>query len=295
MEQQEQTRQYFRSAADDWQGKSVNLSGAYSVIDGRNNAVLEVVDAAESVHRFLDVGCGTGQLVIDVAKRGIEAEGIDFANEMILKCEENSQRAGVSAKFKCGSFFEAIFDDNIYDVISAQGFIEYLSSDEMATFFKRSFDMLRPGGSLVVGSRNRLFNIFSLNEFTILEAGLGTLSILLLEAVALQSSVSQEEALKILRQYERIDPQPKNHPVTGIPVDARYQYAPSDLIYRLRHYGFKPKTIFPVHYHGVSLNIKAEHPELHSQLSHIVSAIGVRDQRLVPFSSTYVLEVQKAV
>lgn len=86
--------------------------------------------------RFLDVGCGSGQLVINVASRGIEAEGSDFF-------------------------------------------------DEMAQFFNRCYDMLRPGGYLVVGSRNRLFNIFSLNEFTTLEVSLGIMNVLLSKAVAL--------------------------------------------------------------------------------------------------------------
>lgn len=293
MDQQEQTRQYFRSASDVWQSRSVNLSGDYSIIEGRNRAVLDVVDAAESVQRFLDVGCGTGQLVIDVATRGIEAEGNDFADEMITQCEENSKAANSSAKFMGGSFFDVPFDNNAYGVISAQGFIEYLSPDEMTEFYQRSFDMLHPGGSLVVGSRNRLFNAFSLNDFTTLEAGLGTLNTLVLEAVALQTSTSQEEAFEAMRRYERIDPQPKSHPVTGVPVDTRHQYAPSDLIYRLRHCGFEPKTIFPVHYHGIGPSVKDEHPELHSQLAHIIADLGVRNQRLVPLCSTYVLEVQK--
>ena len=294
MDQQEQTRQFFRSGADDWQNKSANQSGEYNMIQDRSRAVLEVIDNAENVLRFLDVGCGSGQLVIDVAMRGIGAEGNDFADEMILKCEENRKAANVSAKFMGGSFFDVTFDKNAYDVISAQGFIEYLSPDEMTIFFELCFNMLRPGGSLVVGSRNRLFNAFSLNEFTTLEASLGTVNVLMSEAVALQTSGSQEAALEALRQYERIDPQPKIHPSTGIAVDTRHQYAPSDLIYRLRHLGFSPKTIFPVHYHGIPLNLKLDHPELHSQIAKIASDIGIQDQRLVPFSSTFVLQVLKS-
>jgi 2-polyprenyl-3-methyl-5-hydroxy-6-metoxy-1,4-benzoquinol methylase len=293
MKQQKQTRQYFQSVADDWQNQSVNLDGTYSVIDGRNSVVLEAVDAADTVSRFLDVGCGTGQLVIDVAKRDIEAEGIDFADEMIIKCEENKKAAGVSANFIKGSFFDVALNENSYDVISAQGLIEYLSPEEMTALFNRCFKLLRAKGSLVVGSRNRLFNAVSLNEYTLLEADFGTLDVLIRESVALQTSTSQEEAFEALRQFERIDPQPKVHPITRIAVDTRYQYTPADLIYRLRGCQFKPKTIFPVNYHGLSPSIKEDQPELFSQLAQNVASFGVRDQRLVPFSSTFVLELQK--
>lgn len=122
--------------SDDWQNKSANKSGEYNVIRDCSRAVLEVIDTSINGLRFLDVGCGSGQLVINVASRGIEAEGSDFF-------------------------------------------------DEMAQFFNRCYDMLRPGGYLVVGSRNRLFNIFSLNEFTTLEVSLGIMNVLLSKAVAL--------------------------------------------------------------------------------------------------------------
>src|SRR5580704_7425245 len=100
---EEKVRQYFRSAATDWQIKSVNELGDYSVIEGRSRTVMDVVCRHENAKRFLDIGCGTGQLVIAVAQHGLAAEGIDFAEEMIAQCEANARVAGVSASFRSGS------------------------------------------------------------------------------------------------------------------------------------------------------------------------------------------------
>ncbi len=293
MEQQSQTRDYFRSAATDWQNKSVNAAKTYSVIEGRNRAVLDVLSGKSGAKRFLDVGCGTGQLVVAAAQRGLAAEGIDFADEMIVQCKANAATAGVEARFLCNSFFEVPFDDGAYDVIGALGFIEYISPEETDEFFRRSARMLRPGGSIAVGSRNRLFNAFSLNDYTRLEAEMGVLGTLIAEATALQSNATLEAALAALRRFERVDPQPDRHPVTGIPVDTRYQFTPADLIYRLRRCGLSARTIYPVHYHGLPLAIKAEHLEAHREIAMVAAEIGLRDHRLVPFSSSFVLEARR--
>jgi SAM-dependent methyltransferase len=293
MGQQDQALQYFRSAALDWQSKAVNAPGAYSVIEGRHRAVLAVVDDMAGAGRLLDVGCGTGQLVIAAAQRGLSAEGIDFAEEMVAQCEENARQAGVSARFTCGSFFDAEFEDGAYDVISAQGFIEYISLDQTDQFFRRSARMLRPGGALVVGSRNRLFNALSLNEFTRLEAEMGTLDALVVEAITLRSHPTAGPLFAALRRHERLDPQPDHHPVTGIPVETRYQYAPADLIYRVRRCGLTPAALFPVHFHGLPPQVSAEQPELHSRIALAAAEIGLRDHRLVPSCSSFVLEARR--
>ena len=212
MAQQDETKRFFGAKADDWQREASDDAATYSVIHHRNRTVLHVLDGLGRGARFLDVGCGSGQLVIEAARRGMRAEGNDFADAMIENCQANRAAAGVAATFHRGSFFDLPVQPEAFDAISALGFIEYLPLDGIMAFFERGFAMLRPGGALIVGSRNRLFNLLSLNAFTLLEAELGTVDALLRESVALQGSNSAEAAFAALRPLERTDPQPESHP-----------------------------------------------------------------------------------
>ena len=285
-----QARSYFHASAADWQNKASGAAG-YSVIEGRHGAVLNVLKRMPQARRFLDVGCGTGQLAIEVAARGLMSEGCDFAEAMIEQCRVNASAAKSSAVFELGSFFDLKYDDGAYDLISAQGFIEYISLSDMEEFFRRVLRMLRPGGALVVGSRNRLFNAVSMNDYTRIEMDLGALPALFAEA--LDFATARMDGLEVVRTHERVDPQPDVHPITGIGVDTRYQFSPADLGGRLRRAGLTPAGIYPVHFHGLHPLVKAERPELHEQFAGAVDAAAVYDLKLLPFCSTFVMEARR--
>ena len=93
---------------------------------------------------------------------------------MIRLCEEERTRRDVRrARFEHVSVFDFDSRGDTYDLISAQGLIEYISPAQLVELCGKVSSMLAPGGAFVVGSRNRLFNAFSLNAFTDLERRLG--------------------------------------------------------------------------------------------------------------------------
>jgi 2-polyprenyl-3-methyl-5-hydroxy-6-metoxy-1,4-benzoquinol methylase len=292
MDQQEQAKSYFDVQAHDWQAKAEGRVKEYNIVEARNNAVLDIINRRFPISDFLDVGCGTGQLAIHVAKLGINARGIDFAPEMIRLSEENNRKENTTATFLCASFFDFAHLNNSYDVVSAQGFIEYISLDQLESFLKICGDSLRPGGALALASRNRIFNIVSLNAFTRMETALGTIDHLIEEAVCFQSSDSKK-LFSNLATCERIDPQPTSHPGTGIGVDVRYQFSPAELIMRARRYGFVPRTIYPVHFHGLPVGFKNDHPQAHADLAEYAGKFSARDYRFVPYCSSYILDLRK--
>jgi 2-polyprenyl-3-methyl-5-hydroxy-6-metoxy-1,4-benzoquinol methylase len=287
--QQQETLSYFQASAGEWRLKAEGKLRRVNMIAQRNGAVMRVRRKMEPVERFLDLGCGTGELVLDMAATGVESLGIDFAPGMIRACEEKKQALGArNASFVCGSIFE--FDGANFDLISGLGLIEYLSPAELVRLIERVHAMLRPGGAFVVGSRNRLFNLFSLNEYTLMDQALGVTSTLIAEAVAIAGTETQQAAITAASTNARRLPHPASHPGTGIGVGVRYQYTPGELIARLREGGLKAATLFPVHYHGVPAPAKQRLMDVHIQISNLAYEAGPEDHQLLPFSSSFVLE-----
>ena len=82
--QQCEALHYFRAHAEDWsRAASSNDEQNVNVIQQRNGYVQKAIAARSKTRSVLDVGCGTGELVHDIAKEGFDAVGVDFASEMI--------------------------------------------------------------------------------------------------------------------------------------------------------------------------------------------------------------------
>jgi ubiquinone/menaquinone biosynthesis C-methylase UbiE len=90
----------------DWLSKTY-----YAAVDNEDRLKHEIPDLLKvflenKVKRILDIGCGTGDHVIDLAKRGFDAVGIDISSTMIR--EANKRKKGMSEEEKNrGKFIEA--------------------------------------------------------------------------------------------------------------------------------------------------------------------------------------------
>lgn len=295
MGQQDQTLGYFRSHAEDWQRKAVATD--YSNIENRHNAVLATMGAYPEGSTLVDVGSGAGQLAIEASKRGWNATGVDFAEEMIAISQKNNIEAGASATFVRGSIFDHEIAPESVHVISAQGFIEYVSLAQLDDFLALVRGWLKPGGALAVGSRNRLFNLHSLNAFTELEQALGTTDRLLTEARLIQTAGSHDEAVASLAALGFEYDQPETHPVTGVKVDTRYQFSPADLMTKLARHGLNARRVYPVHFHALPLGFMAADPAVkatHKELARHASDNWIEEHRIVPYASSFVMEARKS-
>ena len=290
--QSTQTLAEFCAIADWWNDASKD-DDTYSVISHRNRIVQDFAFQCDPNSSALDVGCGSGQLVIKLAEMGLTSHGIDVSPEMISHCGKNLKVSGTNATFYLDSFFNHNFDSNLYSLISALGFIEYISQIEFQEFLSKVSRLLEPNGKLVIGSRNRLFNIVGMNQFTDIELELGNIENLVGQSIICQTSTSQDSAISSLASLASIEVQPQTHPNTGIQVDTRYQYSPAELCMRLTNAGLNPKALIPVNYHGIPTSLIETYRSEYESLALNMSRSKTYDQRLLPYCSSFLVAAEK--
>lgn len=114
---------------------------------------------ATGCNRILDSATGTGMHVVELCRRGFQADGADYSAGMINKAMRNAQEAGVKANFIVAGFgklAEAFSGAPGYDAVLCLGnsLPHLLSTEDIQTAVKDFSNCLRPGGLLLIQNRN---------------------------------------------------------------------------------------------------------------------------------------------
>lgn len=294
-ERQQNARTYFSQKAKEWRSRAeADGLRKVSTIKQRNEKAIRLVDSEPNRYKSaLDLGCGTGELVFEMANRGLTSHGIDYSKDMIELCNEKCTRLGLQdhCRFDVGSVMDFDYGDGQYDLLTAFGFIEYLRPQQLGDFFAMCRRLVRQGGRLQVGSRNRLFNVMSLNSFTQLELGANKAGDLLQEAVWLAQADTLDAYLARISGGNPEADLLEEYPQTDVDV-AGYQFAPSVICHLLQESGFEIVSLLPVHYHGFLPLIARAKPEMHARVSNLVHDEFSDEHRLVPQSSTYIITAE---
>lgn len=97
---------------------------------------------------MLDVACGTGQISIPAAKKGLIVTGIDIAPNCITYAKRAALEEGVDVVFEEGDAELLRFEDNSFDIItSIVGAMFAPQHDKVASEILR---VCKPGGSILM-------------------------------------------------------------------------------------------------------------------------------------------------
>jgi len=111
--------------------------------------------------RILDVGCGTGSLTLEIARKLSapgEVVGIDAAPRMIEVAREKLQTESLPARFEVGVAEALDFVDASFDLVVNSMFTHHIDTELKQLAFAEMFRVLRPGGVLVTADIDRPSN-----------------------------------------------------------------------------------------------------------------------------------------
>ena len=99
----------------------------------------------------LDVGCGTGRLLLDYLAQGIDIDGVDVSPEMLALCAEKAQRLGLHPRLFEQTMQELDLPRTYRTIMVPSSSFQLLTDAQDAQeAMRRFFRHLEPGGILVM-------------------------------------------------------------------------------------------------------------------------------------------------
>lgn len=113
--------------------------------------------------RLVDLGCGTGRLLLRFAERGFWVLGVDLSEEMLRIVGEKAAAAGVTVHRVRGNLVElhAVVEESFHYaacLFSTLGMV--MGAKERRKVMANAYRLLRPGGKLILHVHNRWFNFW---------------------------------------------------------------------------------------------------------------------------------------
>jgi ubiquinone/menaquinone biosynthesis C-methylase UbiE len=118
---------------------------------------LKAVPDGRRYGQVLEVGCGTGFFLLNLAQAGYigEAHCTDISEGMVRQCIANGARLGIEVRGRVADVEGLPYDDESFDLVIGHAVLHHLPDLDRA--FSELLRVLRPGGRLVVaGEPTRL-------------------------------------------------------------------------------------------------------------------------------------------
>ncbi|GIX54525.1 class I SAM-dependent methyltransferase [Sphaerotilus sulfidivorans] len=123
--------------------------------------------AIEHGHQVLDVGCGSGTLVIAAQRRqpGAQLSALDADRAVLAIAARKARHAGAEIVFDLGRSSALPYADERFDRVVSSLFFHHLSWGDKLLTAREMHRVLRPGGELHVADWGRAGGLFSRTAF----------------------------------------------------------------------------------------------------------------------------------
>lgn len=289
------TRDFFNAVSGEWFERTYDPRAEYRKFPS-NRARMEValgeIERLKLRGPLLDIGCGTGELVIELLRRRIPATGIDIAEKMVAIARANVRRVfprrnpdTIVATADLAAFRSP---RGAFGAATALGLLEYLATDgELFRFLQR---IIQRRGYALVECRNKFFNLASLNRYTRAMASSREFSSVMDDYESSRASsrlphaeipmVARETFRAASRFLERAARDVKWREIATKPFSSypsrmvRRQHTPQELERSARKYGFSLRYVVYWHIHPFPPAFERHFPRIFNKLSLLMAPLG---------------------
>ena len=113
------------------------------------------IEPKNTQHLILDMGSGTGRILIPLTQQGYQIQGMEPYEGMIRIARKKAHEVNTEIKVTQGSFQTLEASEKFQFIFGLDGTMAYLlSSEEYVHAFKNIYNALRPGGLFLVDLMN---------------------------------------------------------------------------------------------------------------------------------------------
>jgi len=289
---------FFDDVAKDWKRMAYNTDKPASIFPSsqlrQEIVVNEIKKNVKKDAKILDIGCANGSLVIELIKNGYTSvKGIDSSPKMIEEAKLQLKNAGYNLKnvFEIEDI-ETLVAGEKFDVIIAMGLIEYL--DDISWFFNNMYFLLRDEGKAYIESKNKLFNLFSANDYTLdsdIKKLMGELDKIEHLSPKKLEDVAVETYVNIGNSLKEVDLKETNVVYRKYPFKLP-QYSPIELKVNIDNHLLHMEKIIYYHFHPFPPRYRKNFPALYDALGVMMQPLGYTPVGAL-MCSAYVMVIKK--
>jgi len=164
------TQESTESAAEQYRSLwDPELEGGYPANHFAFRQVLNVLHD-EGAKTLIEIGVGGGRAIPIFTKAGLDMYGVDINPEMVATSAEAMVRAGLPTERASWADIEdsvslsSVRRQGPFDALLAMGVLPHVGHERVA--LENMCHLVKPGGTVFVECRNKLFSLVTFNRFT---------------------------------------------------------------------------------------------------------------------------------